>query len=384
MSWFTGDDGKRYELFGAGGGQELADLLEVPLLGQVPLRPGAPGGRRRRRPIAAVDPGCEAGKAFAEIAEPHRRRAGAHPPRPQGAQADLRREDRCGRLDRLLGRRHANDLMSSARRRPFSVTSRPTMNRPTPLRRGAPWWTSASDSCTAHGARARASRRHRRRRPEGRRSTTALGDDDGVALAHRQEGQPGRHRRRQGHLREHRQRLATRAGSASAEPHRSAMTALPLDLLDRRLLFVTGKGGVGKTTVAAALGAARRRARQADAGRRGRRQGQPRRLLRGPGRRLRAPRGRPEPVRHDDAHRGVAQGVPAAPAQAPARRPPRPARPHLRLRRQRRARGQGGADRRQVPVGGPGAPLRPRRRRRRRHRSRRRPARRAAGASASW
>lgn len=29
---------------------------------------------------------------------------------------------------------------------------------------------------------------------------------------------------------------------------------MPLDLLDRRLLFVTGKGGVGKTTVAASLG----------------------------------------------------------------------------------------------------------------------------------
>ncbi|HYA45253.1 MAG TPA: ArsA-related P-loop ATPase, partial [Acidimicrobiales bacterium] len=27
-----------------------------------------------------------------------------------------------------------------------------------------------------------------------------------------------------------------------------------IDLLNRRLLFVTGKGGVGKTTVAAALG----------------------------------------------------------------------------------------------------------------------------------
>ena len=26
-----------------------------------------------------------------------------------------------------------------------------------------------------------------------------------------------------------------------------------MDLLDRRLLFVTGKGGVGKTTIAAAL-----------------------------------------------------------------------------------------------------------------------------------
>ena len=49
MSWFTGDDGKRYELFGAGGGQELADLLEVPLLGQVPLAPDAARGRRRRR-----------------------------------------------------------------------------------------------------------------------------------------------------------------------------------------------------------------------------------------------------------------------------------------------------------------------------------------------
>ncbi|HRE01674.1 MAG TPA: P-loop NTPase, partial [Ilumatobacteraceae bacterium] len=34
MSWFTGDDGQRYELFGAGGGQKLADDLDVPLLGQ--------------------------------------------------------------------------------------------------------------------------------------------------------------------------------------------------------------------------------------------------------------------------------------------------------------------------------------------------------------
>ena len=39
MSWFTGDDGKRYELFGSGGGQELADEIGVPLLGQLPLIP---------------------------------------------------------------------------------------------------------------------------------------------------------------------------------------------------------------------------------------------------------------------------------------------------------------------------------------------------------
>jgi pimeloyl-ACP methyl ester carboxylesterase len=29
MSWFTGDDGKKYELFGSGGGQELADELNL-------------------------------------------------------------------------------------------------------------------------------------------------------------------------------------------------------------------------------------------------------------------------------------------------------------------------------------------------------------------
>ena len=53
MSWFRGDDGKAYELFGAGGGQELADQLGVPLLGQVPLVPelrvGADEGRPHRR-----------------------------------------------------------------------------------------------------------------------------------------------------------------------------------------------------------------------------------------------------------------------------------------------------------------------------------------------
>jgi ATP-binding protein involved in chromosome partitioning len=68
MSWFTGDDGARYELFGAGGGQELADLLDVPLLGQVPLVPALREGGDEGEPIMATDPGSEAAKAFAEIA----------------------------------------------------------------------------------------------------------------------------------------------------------------------------------------------------------------------------------------------------------------------------------------------------------------------------
>jgi ATP-binding protein involved in chromosome partitioning len=69
MSWFTGDDGKRYELFGDGGGNELAQRLEIPLLGQVPLVPQLRAGGDEGRPIAAVDAQSEAGRAFAAIAE---------------------------------------------------------------------------------------------------------------------------------------------------------------------------------------------------------------------------------------------------------------------------------------------------------------------------
>ncbi len=69
MSWFTGDDGKRYELFGAGGGQLLAEALEVPLLGQIPLVPQMREGGDDGHPIAAVAPDSEAGQIFARLAE---------------------------------------------------------------------------------------------------------------------------------------------------------------------------------------------------------------------------------------------------------------------------------------------------------------------------
>ena len=83
MSWFTGDDGTRYELFGAGGGEELAKKLDVPLIGQVPLVPQLREGGDTGRPIVALDPEHEASQAFAEIAEwvdthrPSRRRNAA-------------------------------------------------------------------------------------------------------------------------------------------------------------------------------------------------------------------------------------------------------------------------------------------------------------------
>jgi len=69
MSWFTADDGTRYELFGAGGGRELAERLEVPLLGQVPLVPLLREGADAGRPIVVTEPDGEAARAFAAIAE---------------------------------------------------------------------------------------------------------------------------------------------------------------------------------------------------------------------------------------------------------------------------------------------------------------------------
>jgi ATP-binding protein involved in chromosome partitioning len=68
MSWFTGDDGKRYELFGAGGGQALADELGVPLLGQLPLVTELREGGDDGRPITAVHPESELAQSFHAIA----------------------------------------------------------------------------------------------------------------------------------------------------------------------------------------------------------------------------------------------------------------------------------------------------------------------------
>ena len=69
MSWFTGDDGKRYELFGSGGGKELSKDLGVPLLAQIPLVMQLREGGDDGRPIAAVAPDSEVGRAFHELAK---------------------------------------------------------------------------------------------------------------------------------------------------------------------------------------------------------------------------------------------------------------------------------------------------------------------------
>ena len=69
MSWFTGDDDKRYFLFGAGGGAELAKTLDVEMIGQVPMTIPMREGSDQGQPIMAVDPDNEASLVFAQMAE---------------------------------------------------------------------------------------------------------------------------------------------------------------------------------------------------------------------------------------------------------------------------------------------------------------------------
>jgi ATP-binding protein involved in chromosome partitioning len=69
MSWFTANDGERYELFGAGGGDMLAQQLEVPLLGQVPLVPALREGSDTGQPIVVSEPDGEAAAAIGAVAD---------------------------------------------------------------------------------------------------------------------------------------------------------------------------------------------------------------------------------------------------------------------------------------------------------------------------
>ncbi len=69
MSAFTCDHGTRYALFGEGGGQELADQIGAPLLGQVPLEPSVAAGGDAGVPVAldGTGPAADAFRAIAKL-----------------------------------------------------------------------------------------------------------------------------------------------------------------------------------------------------------------------------------------------------------------------------------------------------------------------------
>jgi ATP-binding protein involved in chromosome partitioning len=69
MSWFTGDDGKRYEIFGEGGGQALATDVGVPLVGKIPLVIELREGGDTGLPVTVAHPDSEVAIAFGSMAE---------------------------------------------------------------------------------------------------------------------------------------------------------------------------------------------------------------------------------------------------------------------------------------------------------------------------
>jgi ATP-binding protein involved in chromosome partitioning len=68
MSGFTTPDGQRYSIFGEGGGKLLADELEVPLLGQVPLSEDLRARADAGSPLVLEQPNEPAAIAIAQVA----------------------------------------------------------------------------------------------------------------------------------------------------------------------------------------------------------------------------------------------------------------------------------------------------------------------------
>ena len=64
MSGFTAPSGERFTIFGEGGGQLLADELDVPLLGKVPIQEELRVGADEGRPLVLEDPDAPASQAL--------------------------------------------------------------------------------------------------------------------------------------------------------------------------------------------------------------------------------------------------------------------------------------------------------------------------------
>src|SRR5690606_32576331 len=69
MSFFIDSAGVRHELFGAGGGEKVAEMAKAPLLGQIPIETAVREWGDRGTPIVQAAPSSAAGQAFAEIAD---------------------------------------------------------------------------------------------------------------------------------------------------------------------------------------------------------------------------------------------------------------------------------------------------------------------------
>jgi ATP-binding protein involved in chromosome partitioning len=88
MSGFMTPSGERFTIFGEGGGQLLADDLDVPLLGKIPLQEELRIGADEGRPLVLTDPDAPASQALFHTARglialpPRQPAAPPEPPKP--------------------------------------------------------------------------------------------------------------------------------------------------------------------------------------------------------------------------------------------------------------------------------------------------------------
>ncbi|GJD19798.1 hypothetical protein RIVM261_047540 [Rivularia sp. IAM M-261] len=68
MSYFIDNDGEQTHIFGSGGGQQLAEELQAPLLGQVPIDPHVCAGGDAGEPLTHAEPNSTVSKVFTQIA----------------------------------------------------------------------------------------------------------------------------------------------------------------------------------------------------------------------------------------------------------------------------------------------------------------------------
>ena len=68
MSYLIQQDGTKLHLFGQGGGQKLAQNLNVPFLGEIPINPDVPKFADQGQPIVIADPECVQAQAYNDIA----------------------------------------------------------------------------------------------------------------------------------------------------------------------------------------------------------------------------------------------------------------------------------------------------------------------------
>ena len=69
MSFFTGDDGKQYKIFGEGGGEMLSKKFNTKLLAQMPLVPAVREGGDIGKPIVVKEASSESARLFRELAQ---------------------------------------------------------------------------------------------------------------------------------------------------------------------------------------------------------------------------------------------------------------------------------------------------------------------------